>query len=95
MKNNLLRYRRELFSYFGENEERCPDAGLLEYTLLSAHRNRELFEQFQQHFLVCDYCQRRIRLIELYYVILDREIRQAVSPAAVEMAQRLAETEQA
>jgi hypothetical protein len=95
MKNNLSRYRRTVTSYFGENEERCPDAGRLEYTLLSAHQNRKLFEQFQQHFLVCDACQRRIRLIELYYVILDREIRQAVSPAAIEMAQKLAEAQQA
>ncbi len=84
-----------MVSYFGENAERCPDAGLLEYILLSAHQNRQLFEQFQQHFLVCDNCQRRIRLIELYYVILDREIRQAVSPAVVEMAQKLAEAQQA
>ncbi len=95
MKNNLSRYGREVFSYFGDIEERCPDAGLLEYILLSAHQNRKLFEQFQQHFLVCDSCQRRIRLIELFYVILDREIGQAVSPAVVEMAQKLAEAQQA
>jgi hypothetical protein len=67
----------------------------LEYILLSAHRDRALFEQFQEHFLVCDTCQRRIGLIELYYSILDREIRREVSPAVVDMAQKLVETEQA
>ena len=81
--------------YWEVIEERCPDGGLLEYILLSAHHDRKLFEQFQEHFLVCDNCQRRIRLIELYYVILDREIRQEVSPAVVDMAQKLVETEQA
>jgi len=75
----------------GEIDERCPEVGLLEYILLSAHQNRELFEQFQQHFLLCEACQKRIRLIELFYVILDQEIRQPVSRVAVEMAQKLAE----
>lgn len=95
MKNNLSRFRRDEVHYWEVIEERCPDGGLLEYILLSAHRDRELFEQFQEHFLVCDTCQRRIGLIELYYSILDREIRREVSPAVIDMAQKLVETEQA
>jgi hypothetical protein len=95
MKNDLSRFRRDEVHYWEVIEERCPDGGLLEYILLSAHRDRALFEQFQEHFLVCDTCQRRIGLIELYYSILDREIRREVSPAVVDMAQKLVETEQA
>ncbi|MGH7598554.1 MAG: hypothetical protein ACREOI_19535 [bacterium] len=95
MKNNLSRFRRDEVHSWEVIEERCPDGGLLEYILLSAHHDRKLFEQFQEHFLVCDTCQRRIGLIELYYVILDREIQQEVSPAVVDMAQKLAEAEQA
>jgi hypothetical protein len=95
MKNDLSRFRRDEVHYWEVIEERCPDGGLLEYILLSAHRDRALFEQFQEHFLICDTCQRRIGLIELYYSILDREIRREVSPAVVDMAQKLVETEQA
>jgi hypothetical protein len=95
MNKNLSRFRRESVSSIAKIDERCPDARLLEYILLSAHQNRELFEQFQHHFLVCEACQKRISMIELFYVILDAEIRQPVSPVAIEMAQKLAETEEA
>jgi hypothetical protein len=95
MNNNLSRFRRESVSSFEKIDDLCPDARLLEYILLSAHQNRELFEQFQHHFLACETCQKRIRLIELFYVILDAEIRQPVSPVAVEMAQKLAEPQSA
>jgi hypothetical protein len=91
MKKKLSCYKRDGVSIFGATDEACPNVKRLEYILLSAHQNRRLFEKFQQHFLVCEACQRRIRLIELFYVILDEEIRQPLSPAVVEMAQRLAE----
>jgi hypothetical protein len=54
-----------------------------------------LYECFEQHFLVCEACQRRIRLMQVFYPILDQEIRQAVSPATVEMAHKLAEIQRA
>jgi hypothetical protein len=95
MKKNLSRYRTDVVSIFAEIDETCPDVELLEYILLSAHQSRRLFEKFQRHFLLCEVCQRRIRLIELFYIILDREIRQPLSPAVVEMAQRLVETQRA
>jgi len=91
MNKNLSRYRRDVVSFMEETDERCPNARLLEYLLLSAHQNRELFAQFERHFLVCEACQKRIRMIKLFYVILDQEIRQPVSRVAVEMAQKLAE----
>jgi len=95
MNNNLSRYRRDVISTMGKIDERCPESGSLEYILLSAHQNRERFEQFEHHFLVCESCQKRIRLIELFYVILDEEIQQPVSRVAIEMAQKLAEPQQA
>lgn len=95
MNKNLSRYRRAVVSGMGEIDERCPDAGSLEYLLLSAHRNREAFAQFEQHFLVCESCQKRIRLIELFYVILNEEIQQPVSPVVIQLAQKLAEPQQA
>ncbi|MDZ7292442.1 MAG: hypothetical protein ONB42_21150 [candidate division KSB1 bacterium] len=93
MKNLSRYYRRNLISGSGEIDEGCPDAGLLEYILLTAHHNRELYQQFERHFLVCETCQRRIHLIELFYVILDQEMRQPVSPVVVDFAQRLAATQ--
>jgi hypothetical protein len=95
MNKNLSRYRRNVVSYMGKIDENCPNGRLLEYILLSAHQNPELYEQFEHHFLVCEACQKRIRLIELFYVILDQEIRQPVSRVAVEMAQKLSEPQRA
>ena len=95
MNKNLSRYRRNVASILEEIDERCPDNKLLEYTLLTAHQNRKSYERFEQHFLVCEACQRRIRLIQLFYSILDQEIRQAVYPATVEMAQKLTEIQRA
>jgi len=95
MNQNLSRYGRDVVSYMGEIDERCPESGSLEYILLSAHQNRERFEQFERHFLVCENCQKRIRLIELFYVILNEEIQQPVSRVAIEMAQKLADLQQA
>lgn len=96
MNKNPSRYQRDVVPFMREEiDEHCPDAGSLEYILLSAHQNRELFEQFEQHFLVCDACQKRIRLMELFYRILDQEIRQPVSPVVVEMAQKLTEPQRA
>lgn len=95
MNKNLLRYRSDAVSCMGEFDERCPQAGLLEYILLSAHQNRGLFERFEHHFLVCEACQRRIRLMELFYLILNEEIQRPVSPVIVEMAQKLVEPLQA
>jgi hypothetical protein len=95
MNNKLSRYNRNAVSTVGEIDEACPDVQLLEYILLTAHRNRRLFEQFQHHFLVCEVCQRRIHLIELFYRILDQEIQQPLSPAVVQMAQRIVETQRA
>jgi len=95
MNKNLLRYSRDVVSFMEENDERCPGSGSLEYILLSAHQNRELFEQFEHHFVVCEACQKKIRLIELYYVILSEEMQRPVSPVVVEMAQKLAEPQNA
>lgn len=94
MNKNLLRYR-EIASLREELDERCPNARLVEYILLSAYQNRELFEQFEHHFLVCETCQRRIRLMELFYVILNEEMQRPVSPVVVEMAQKLIEPQSA
>jgi hypothetical protein len=95
MKKNLSRYRREVLSHFSEVGTSCPDVESLEYILLTAQQNRRWFEKFQHHFLCCETCQRRIRLIELFYIILDHEVAQPHSPAVAKMAQRLAETPQA
>lgn len=95
MNKNLSRYSRAVVSGMGEIDERCPEAGSLEYILLSAHRNREQFEQFEQHFVACESCQKRIRRIELFYVILNEEIQQPVSPVVIELAQKLVEPQQA
>jgi hypothetical protein len=88
MKKNISRFSRPL-SFSGKLDEACPDAELLEYILLSAHQNPELYEQFQEHFLVCDVCQRRIRLVKLFYSILAKEMEQPVTLATVKMAKKL------
>ncbi|MDZ7343942.1 MAG: hypothetical protein ONA90_05450 [candidate division KSB1 bacterium] len=95
MKKNLSRYRRDVLSFFREVGTSCPDVESLEYLLLTAQQNRRWFEKFQAHFLCCESCQRRIRLIGLFYTILDQELAQPHSPAVIKMAQRLAEQPQA
>ena len=91
MKKNHFRQQDRIPRNVGAIREECLDAETLEFVLLSAHRNRALYEAFEDHLLTCDRCIRRIRAIKTYYTILERELRRPASPELVEMARSLAE----
>lgn len=75
----------------GAIREECLDAESLEFVLLNASSNRGLYDTFEEHFLTCERCRRRIRALQTYYRILEAELRRPVSPQVVQMARKLTE----
>lgn len=91
MKKNYHRQWNRIPRVVGAIREECLDAESLEFVLLSASQNRGLYDTFEEHFLTCERCQRRIRVLQAYYRILEAELRRPVSPKVVQMARKLAE----
>ena len=91
MKRNSNRRWERIPHSFGAIKEECLDSESLEFVLLSAPRNRELYEKFEGHFLVCEHCLKKIRAFQKFYRILDHELCRPVSPRIVEMARTLVE----
>jgi hypothetical protein len=65
---------RKKISVSRDREHACPDAGSLEYILLSASHDRQLLQSFERHFLTCSLCQQRINELVVFYGILEQEL---------------------
>jgi hypothetical protein len=66
MKKRNFRQRERIPRAFEAIREECLDSESLEFVLLSAQRNPALFENFQEHFLSCEQCSRRVRALAAF-----------------------------
>lgn len=64
----------------------CPDAFNVEKILLEASRNPLVFRAFENHMHGCKKCYRRVRRIQKFYEILEKEMQKPVSPRVVDFA---------
>jgi len=91
MKRNF-RQREGISRVFEAVREECLDSESLEFVLLSAQRNPALYKNFEEHFLSCEHCSRRVRRLAAFYGILEGELQQPVSTKVVTMARTLAKS---
>lgn len=88
MKSNF-RQREWIPRTFEAIREECLDSETLEFVLLTAQRNPALYKNFEEHFLACEHCSRRVHGLAVFYGILKDELQQPVSPKVVTLAQNL------
>ena len=92
MKRNYFRQSDRFPKRNGVIRDECLSAKSLEYLLLTAQQNRALYDTFYEHFLSCEKCMRRIKNLERFYRILDKELMNPVSAKTVEFARTLNES---
>ena len=91
MMKNYSRQWNRIPRRFGVIREECLNAESLEYLLLTAHKNRALYNLFEEHFLTCEKCMRKIKKMEKFYRLLEQELVKPVSSQSVEFARGLVE----
>jgi len=69
----------------------CPGERRIEDILLNAQVHPVVFKAFQNHFIVCKRCARKVKRLHKFYGILEKELSRPYSPRAIDFAKTLYE----